>query len=48
MFRLTDGDISEIARRGCLEALEQIHITGGFTILLSEISIYKLLDTCPR
>jgi hypothetical protein len=48
LIRLTDGDISDVLKSGRLGSLEEINISSSTTILLSEISVYKLLDTCPR
>jgi len=47
-IRLTDGDISELVNRGTLASLEEIHISATFPLLLSEVSVYKLLDHCKQ
>jgi hypothetical protein len=35
-------------KSGRLTRLEEINISSSTTILLSEASVYKLLDSCPR
>ena len=47
-IRLTDGDISDVLKSGRLVGLEEINISSSSTILLSESSVYRLLDSCPR
>lgn len=47
-IRLTDGDISDVVKSGRLARLEEINISSTTTILLSEASVYRLLDSCPK
>jgi len=47
-IRLTDGDIHDLVRRDCLQNLKDISIAASFTVLLSEASIYRLLNSCKR
>ena len=46
--RLTDADISDILAANALQQLEEIHISAGTTINLTEQSVYNLIDKCPR
>jgi hypothetical protein len=45
---LTDGDISDVLKSGRLVGLEEVNISSSTSILLSESSVYRLLDSCPR
>ena len=47
-IRMTDADISDLLSVNSLKSLEEINISANVPINLTEDSVFKLINLCPR
>merc|ERR1719341_149037 len=47
-IRMTDADMTDLLSANSFSQLEELNISSAKTINLTEVSVYKLIEKCPR
>ena len=47
-IRMTDADMTDLLSANSFSQLEELNISSAGTINLTEDSVYKLIEKCPR